>query len=74
MKIDSKLIVKEMVPNTNRMFGSQAEYFPIYVEQENGDLVPALFTKSQIEVAIKRATQNKEDVPKRNTFLSFIFG
>jgi len=74
MKIDSKLIVKEMVSNTNRMFGSQAEYFPIYVEQENGDLVPALFTKSQIEVAIKRATQNKEDVPKRNTFLSFIFG
>ena len=74
MKIDSKLIMNEMVPNTNRMFGSQAEYFPTYVEQENGDLVPALFTKSQIEVAIKRATQNKEDVPKRNTFLSFIFG
>jgi len=74
MKIDSKLILNEMVPNTDRMFGSQAEYFPIYVEQENGDLVPALFTKSQIEVAIKRANQNEEDVPKRNTFLSFIFG
>jgi hypothetical protein len=74
MKINGKLFAKEKIVNTDRHFGAQKDYYPIYIEQENGDLTPALFTQSQINVAINRASQNKEDVPKKNTFLSFIFG
>lgn len=73
-RIDSKIILEERVPNTDRRFGAQAEYYPVYIEVEDGSLKPALFTKDQISVAMQRATLNTEDVPKRKTFLSFIFG
>lgn len=73
-RIDSKIILEEMVPNADRRFGSQLEYYPAYIEAEDGSLKPALFTKDQISVAIERATLNSEDVPKRKSFLSFIFG
>jgi hypothetical protein len=66
--------MSEKVDNKERLFGSQSEYFPLHVEDLEGNLIPALLTRSQLEVAIKRASKNKEDVPKRSGFLSFIFG
>ena len=52
----------EAVPNSQRKFGSEQEYFPARV-RGFGDHADALFTRAQIEVAIERAQANPEDVP-----------
>lgn len=61
-KIESELILDEKVSNKDRRFGQAVDYFPVYITSENGEPVPALFTGSQIEVAIERAKRNMEDV------------
>ena len=51
----------EYVANSKRKFGSEQEYYPARVTGFSGP--DALFTQAQIEVAIKRAQDNPEDVP-----------
>lgn len=75
-KIESNIVMKEGVVNTKRKFGEAQTYYPVYIEGDGGDPVPALFTANQIEVAIARAKTNMEDVPEQETggFLSGLFG
>ena len=57
----SKIDTNEKVKNYDRRFGSDLFYFPCMI-----DMVPALFTKNQLEEALKRAKRNPEDIPKRS--------
>lgn len=50
--------------NRNRTFGSALGYVPALIENEVGDVSPALFTAEQIKDAIVRARANPEDAPK----------
>ncbi len=72
-KTKGELILSEQVDNKLRRFGQAVDYFPIYVTSKDGKSVPALFTGSQIEVAIERARRNMEDVDPQDTG-SFLFG
>jgi len=75
-KIEGEIKLEEKVGNKSRRFGESTDYFPVYVTSENGEPVPALFTGSQLKVAIKRAKKNMEDVPDKDSggFLFGIFG
>ena len=61
---DSKILMHEVVNNTDRKFGEALEYFPVQIETKDGTETWAMFTESEIENAIKRAAKNKEDIPK----------
>jgi len=65
-KIESKILLSEMVENQDRKFGSALEYYPVYIEDVNGETHGALFTCDQIEEAIARAEKNQEDVPEED--------
>jgi len=69
----SKIYLKEVVDNKYRKFGSNLEYYPVRLENNDGSFTDALFTKGQLERAIKRAIVNPEDIPEL-TFLQSIFG
>lgn len=69
----SKIYLDELVDNKDHVFGETSEYYPAEIITDDGYEVRALFTKSQIDVAIKRATTNDEDFPKKS-FLDFLFG
>lgn len=69
----SKIDLTEKVKNKDRRFGSAAEYFPVMVHTEIGDQKEALFTADQIRVAVDRAKENPEDLP-RKSWLAWIFG
>jgi hypothetical protein len=69
----SKIYLNEIVDNKDHVFGETSEYYPAEIVTDNGDIVRSLFTKSQIDVAIKRAETNEEDFPKKS-FLDFLFG
>ena len=73
-KVQSELKLTERVNNKDRVFGANRNYFPCYVEREDGTVVPALFTRSAIEAAVLRATKNPEDVPEKASWLDNIFG
>jgi hypothetical protein len=62
----SEIHLDEAVENTERKFGSWSEqgYFPAFVIRQDGTKQPALFTKSQIEIAVVRAKKNPEDMPE----------
>ncbi len=62
-KVKSKIYLSELVENKERRFGSATEYYPVYVEDENGVVHEALFTCHQLEEAMTRAEVNPEDVP-----------
>jgi hypothetical protein len=72
--IESKLFLTEEVENTERTFGSQKTYFPLKIQNEDGEISVALFTKDQIDVAIERAGRNPEDIPEDKTFWQSLFG
>lgn len=69
----SKIYLKEVVDNKYRKFGADLVYYPARLENEDGSITEALFTKDQIERAVKRAVANPEDIPEL-TFLQNIFG
>jgi len=74
-KVEGLLLVEEKVENKERTFGSCEEYFPCYIELENGTKIPALFTRGQIDVATDRARRNEEDIEApKESFLGSIFG
>lgn len=68
----SKIYIEELVENKDRKFGSALEYYPTRIEDEDGQVFNALFTKNEIEVAMERAEANPEDIPKV-TFLEGLF-
>jgi len=59
----SVIFLSEKVVNKNHKFGEVDAYFPAFVQDEDGNKKPALFTENQIEVAINRASRNMEDIP-----------
>lgn len=61
LNLGSKILIIEKVENQDRKFGSAKEYYPVLVITKSGAKVPALFTRSQLKVALERATKNKED-------------
>ena len=61
-EIKSEILMKEVVDNKDHKFGEADQYFPVYVEKEDGTVVAALFTADQIDVAIVRASKNSEDI------------
>lgn len=74
MGIDSRLWTSEKVKNTEHKFGETGGvYYPVYIEDENGNEVPAMFTKGQIDVAISRAARNPEDMPEDKSFFEKLF-
>jgi len=70
----SKIYLNDVVENTERKFGSNVQYFCCDVEFEDGKILPAMFTASNIEIAIDRANKNKEDIPKQESWYAKIFG
>jgi len=61
---DSIIKLEERVDNTERKFGAALDYFPSQILLEDGTKLWAMFTKTEIDNAIKRAEKNKEDIPK----------
>jgi len=68
----SKLYLEEIVENKDRKFGSTLKYYPARLISESGTTVNALFTKNELDTAMKRAVTNPEDIPKK-TFLEGLF-
>ena len=60
----SKIYQENKVENTERKFGSALEYHPVKVVATTGEETWALFTETEIEKAVDRATKNKEDIPQ----------
>lgn len=59
--IKSEIIRAEKIINENRKFGAVKSYFPAYVTNTDGNSKFALFTISELNNAIDRATSNPED-------------
>ena len=72
--MESKILLSEAVENKDRRFGSNLIYHPAVVIKENGEEVNALFSESQITVAMMRAERNPEDIPEDKTFWQSFFG
>lgn len=62
--VTSSIIKYRFTHNRDRRFGSDLGYVPALIENEVGDVSPALFTAAQIREAIERARQNPEDAPR----------
>ena len=73
--MDSKIEMNEMVENKSRKFGSNLNYYPAYIYDEEGNKHEALFTADQLETAMERAQSNPEDMPEEYTGLfGWLFG
>ncbi len=72
MSIDSKIKTNERVGNKERRFGSGTEYYPVMVIDDKGIELPALFTKAQLDVAVKRASKNMEDIPSDWSWIDWL--
>jgi len=70
----SKILLSEEVPNTARIFGSGLSYYPVMIEDGDGNETQALFTRAQIKEAKERAARNPEDLPAEETFWKGLFG
>ena len=60
----SRILIRERKQNKDRKFGSTKQYFPCRVIIDGENKYNALFTKSQLMIAIKRAITNPEDIPE----------
>jgi len=60
---------KAAIKNKNRKQGENLFYYFVGFMAANGDVIPLLLTKKEIDIAKKRALKNKEDVPSH--FLIF---
>lgn len=87
MTVKSRIFVTEAVENSKKHAKADDNYFVCYVELENGTLLPALFTDSDLQKAFKRAEKNPEDLlppyvevedvevtPEQRTWLDKILG
>ena len=52
-----------LVENTVRKFGSANDYWVIYIEKPDGDVVPLMLTWNEFKKMRDRATKNPEDMP-----------
>lgn len=68
MSYDSKIYLNEIVENKQRKFGSQKVYYSCKIIFKDGTEEDSLFTKNQIEIALKRGLENKEDFPEKKSF------
>ena len=69
----SKIEMSESVNNKDRKFGSWKTYFPAKIKLADGTEIKALFTMSQLNVAMERASKNTEDF-EEESFWDFLFG
>ena len=60
------------VENTERKFGSADHYNYMRGEFPDKTELPLLFTDNEIQVAIERAKENEEDLPKVSWFRNLI--
>lgn len=71
----SELFMDEVIFNKDRKFGSARYYFPCKVTNAKGEEKPAMFSGSQIKLAIARADKNPEDFPQETkSFWKRLFG
>jgi hypothetical protein len=54
----------DIVPNTDRRFGSATAYYPARLIRADGSEAGLLFTAGEIAVAADRGKANPEDVPE----------
>lgn len=59
--IGSAIRLDEKINNEARRFGAAKEYFPCLIQDRDGNVVPALFTMDQLDIATARAANNPED-------------
>ena len=52
------------IENKKRRGAANKNYNLVFVEDETGDIVPLLFSDSDISDAFIRASKNKEDIPE----------
>ena len=52
-----------LVENTVRKFGSANDYWVIYIEEPDGEVVPLMLTPREYTLARERAAKNPEDMP-----------
>jgi len=74
--MESRIVIDEVVENTERKFGSDTKYYPCKIEISGklGYSENALFTRNQIDEAIERAERNPEDIPEDKTFWEKLIG
>lgn len=65
--------MKEVLTNKDRKAAAAAEYYPVRIKGENGEIKTALFTMNDLLDAVERADKNKEDIPEI-TFWEKLFG
>jgi len=66
----SKILMDEVVENTDRKFGSAKKYYPIMVHDLSGYANPAMFTEDEIVKAMERAKKNTEDFPDDDSWFN----
>lgn len=59
--VKSTIILDEEVINLEKHRLANPSYFPCYIQLNETTAVPALFTQHEIDVAMKRASNNTED-------------
>lgn len=69
----NQIDMTKAVPNKERNFGASLTYVPVVIHYKNGVREPALFTTDQVEKAVGRALDNKEDAPDTRTFWKKLF-
>lgn len=60
--MSGRINISNRVKNKDRRFGSAPVYYPAYIVM-GGKRHPALFTWAQLAEAMRRASENPEDVP-----------
>lgn len=66
----SRIYINDAVKNQDKEVMAADQYFPCIIVI-NGYDKAALFTRSQIRVAIDRARKNPEDIPKESFIRKF---
>lgn len=65
MKRTNIIYVNEMIENKDKHQFANKHYYLVYVVDDLGVSVPALFTEHEVNKAIARASKNPEDCPPR---------
>ena len=66
MANDTRQRLGEMVQveNSVRRFGSANDYWVIYIEEPDGEVVPLMLTWGEFKKLRDRAVKNPEDIPE----------
>lgn len=71
MKRTNIIYLTEMIDNKNKHRFAKSEYYLVYIVDDHGVSVPALFTDTEVAYAIDRASKNPEDCPRRRPVSSW---